>query len=324
MPGSTVLTIGSFDGVHLGHRTLLARARLAAGRGGRVVALVFDPHPLSALRPGSEPARLTTFARRAELLREAGADGVERLEPSPGVLGLTPAEFIDGVVERFRPSAIVEGEDFRFGRGRVGDVRTLGALGEARGFEAIVVGQVEAVLTNRLIVRASSTLARWLLERGRARDAAILLGRAHELTGVVERGDRRGRELGFPTANLRCEEAPPADGVYAALADLPDGRTFPGALSVGVKPTFGDRARTVEAYVIGWSGPGAGEAEYGWPLRLRVIAHLRGQMKFASASSLVEQMERDVERALGALDRAGLLEGAGTIAPPAGARGASA
>ncbi|MEX2218909.1 MAG: riboflavin kinase, partial [Phycisphaerales bacterium] len=296
-----------FDGVHRGHAAIVARARaLARERSARVIALAFDPHPASVLRPGTEPARLTTFAQRERLLKAAGADEVIRLTPEPRLLGMSPEEFVRDVLGPLRPVAVVEGPDFRFGKGRAGDLCTLAALGRAAGFDVHTVEPVEVALSDHTVAPASSTLVRWMLSHGRVTDAARLLGRAYELEGEVVRGDQRGRELGFLTANLRTECMVPADGIYAGMGALPDGRAFPAAISVGTKPTFGEHARAVEAHLIlgpGRGHPGspaplsAGVPGYGWTLRLSFTAWLRDQARFDSAPELVDQIARDCERA---------------------------
>lgn len=275
---------------------MIARARAEAGTAGRVVAMVFHPHPLSALRPEQAPGLLTTFERRAALLRACGADEVVRLDPFDGVLSLSPEAFVDAFVRDYAPAAVVEGPDFRFGAGRAGDVGTLRALGKSRGFETIVVEQVYATLRDQTEAPVSSTLVRWLIEHGRVEDGAIALGRPHAVEGVVVRGDRRGRELSMPTANVRTECLAARDGVYAGFATLPGGARRVCAISVGTKPQFGANARAVEAHVLEWCGPGADEPEYGWPIRVEFVAWLRDQLRFESVDALVRQMRADVER----------------------------
>jgi riboflavin kinase/FMN adenylyltransferase len=303
----TAVTIGNFDGVHLGHAALLARARELATPAGRVIVLSFDPHPASVLRPEAAPTRLTTFERRAALLRDLGADEVRPLAPTRELLGLTPEAFVHRVIEEHAAQVFVEGRDFRFGKGRAGDVRTLARLAQARGATADVVPPVRVALTDQTVCIASSTMLRWLIERGRVRDAASMLGRPPELTGVVGRGDRLGRELGFPTANMTCDTALPADGVYAARGILDDGRVYPVALSVGSRPTFDGLDRRVEAHLLdvhpdgsGWA-PIPGLPEYGWRLRLELIAWVRDQARFPSVDTLREQLLRDCALARAAL-----------------------
>jgi riboflavin kinase/FMN adenylyltransferase len=296
----SVLTIGNFDGVHLGHAALIARARQIAERSrpaARVVAMVFHPHPLTILRPDAAPTTLTTIDHRAELLRAAGADDVVQLHPTPELLNLSPEQFIDAAVREHAPIAIVEGPDFHFGKGRAGDNATLAALGRSRGFETHVVDPVEVPLSDQSLVTISSTLVRWLLSCGRVADAAALLGRPYELRGTVVRGDQRGREIGCPTANLSTPTVLPADAVYAGIATLADHRTLPAAIHVGTRSTFNDTTRTVEAHLLDWRGPLAENApEYGWPLRLSFTHWLRDQARFDSVTALVQQINRDIQR----------------------------
>jgi riboflavin kinase / FMN adenylyltransferase len=302
----SVITIGNFDGVHLGHAALVARARSiaeSAGNGARVVAMAFDPHPLTMLRPEEAPARLTTFEQRAALLGREGADEVVRLEPTGNLLGLDPEEFVQGVVRDLEPVAFVEGMDFRFGRGRAGDVRLLAELGRQLGFVVEAVDPpVEVTLSDHTVVRASSRLTRWLLEHGRVIDAAIVLGRTYEIHGRVVRGEQRGRLIGFPTVNIESACMAPGDGVYGGAATLPDGRRLAAAISVGTKPTFGGTTRAVEAFLLdapteGESGAKriAGTPEYGWPIRLSFEHWIRDQVRFDSVGALLEQMARDCD-----------------------------
>jgi len=325
----TAVTIGNFDGVHLGHVALVQRARELAGPGGRVVVLSFDPHPLAILKPEKAPALLTTFEKRAALLKEAGADEVYRLEPDAQLLGLDATQFMRHVVDSFGPRHIVEGGDFRFGRGRGGDVDALRSIGARLGFDVDVVGEVEAPLADQSLVRASSTRVRWLLERGRVGDAHHLLARPYEVGGTVTPGDRRGRTVGFPTANIEPETMLPADGVYAGLATLPDGRPVPAAINIGTRPTVDGFDRRLEAHLLGlpssWSperGPEQAAAdawmpietfgEYGWRCELSFRAWLRDQVRFASLGALVDQLGRDCARALDFAESDPLLTTAGS------------
>ena len=166
----TVVTIGNFDGVHKGHATLIERAKRIAGPDDRVVALAFDPHPRSVLKPGTEPERLTTFSQRSELLKAEGAHEVRRLEPDRELLSMTPDVFLGYVRDSFEPVALVEGADFHFGRGRSGHVDELRTIGARLGFDVEVVDPVEVALTDDSIVTASSSIARWLIAEGRVRD----------------------------------------------------------------------------------------------------------------------------------------------------------
>ena len=214
---------------------------------------------------------------------------------------------MDRVIAEHGAEVFVEGRDFRFGAGRAGDVRLLSQLAHDRGARAEVVQPVRVALTDQSVCVASSTMVRWLLERGRVRDAALMLGRPPELSGVVGRGDRLGRELGFPTANMACDTALPADGVYAARARLDDARVYPVALSVGSRPTFDGVDRRVEAHLLdvrpdadAWA-PIPGLPEYGWRLRLELVAWLRDQARFPSVETLRDQLLRDCAHARAAL-----------------------
>ena len=304
-PPPCVISVGNFDGVHVGHAALVARAReLAQAHNAPdntpvgVVILAFDPHPRSRLRPEEAPAPLTTFEQRAALLGQVGADAVHRLEPTDELLGLSPQAFVEWVAERFDPCCFVEGPDFHFGKGRAGNIDTLRELGEVRGFGVEIVPALATALVDHTVVTASSSIARWLLGHGRVRDVWNVLGRPHRLEGTVIRGDRRGRGLGFPTANLETPNLLPCDGVYAALAHLPDGARRPAALSVGTKPQFGPHARAAEAFLLDTAAePGKpnlpGLPEYGWTLALDIVGWVRDQMRFDSVERLVEQMGRD-------------------------------
>lgn len=300
----TAITIGNFDGVHIGHTALVRRCRELAGNGGKVVVLAFDPHPMTKLRPQVAPPRLTTFEQRTAWLREAGADEVARLTPDDTLLGKTPGQFVDWLRAQHSPRWIVEGADFHFGKGRAGNVEVLRTLGQKLGFECDVVGAVEVALTDQLMARASSSLVRWLLSHGRVRDAAIVLGRPYELAGTVVQGDRRGRTIGFPTANIATEQLLPADGVYAAEVVLPSGRRTAGAFNVGSRPTFNGTGRRAEVHVLGASGNGNapewapldGLPEYGWPIAVRLIAWIRDDVRFDGVATLVDQIRRDCER----------------------------
>jgi riboflavin kinase / FMN adenylyltransferase len=300
-PQRSVLSIGSFDGVHAAHAALVRRARgVADEAGARVVVLCFDPHPAAFLRPEAVPPRLTTFAQRCELLRADGADEVVKLEPTAELLAKSPDMFIAELAQRYAPVAMVEGPDFHFGHRRAGTIETLRALGAQHGFAVHVQAAMETALSDHTIVRISSTMTRWLLEQGRVRDAAILLGRDYTIEGTVVQGDRRGRQIGFPTANIHTPCLVPADGVYGGAAELADGRRFVAAISIGTKPTFHAAGRALEAYLLN-AAPDAGGCipglpEYGWQIRLTLSHWLRDQAKFGSVLELVEQMNRDCQR----------------------------
>lgn len=289
---TTAVTIGNFDGVHLGHRALIARARSLAPR---VVTLAFDPHPAAVLRPDAAPPRLTTFEQRSAALHAAGADDVVRLAPSAELLRRSPHDFVAQLVQDHAPSFIVEGDDFRFGKGRAGDINSLRTLGQSFNFSVEVVPPVEVALGDHQIARASSSLIRWLLSHGRVADAALVLGRNYQITGTVIRGDQKGRTIHCPTANLKSECMPPADGVYAAWGILADGQRFPTALSIGTRPTFNGLDRRVEAHLLDFN-PSILPSEYGWSLTIELVAWVREQVRYHSIDALCEQIARDCDR----------------------------
>lgn len=307
-PRDCVVTVGNFDGVHRGHQALVHAARaMADARNARVLALAFDPNPQEVLT-GAAPARLTTFDQRRELLLRAGADEVVQLVPTREFLAQSPETFFHSLRSEHGLVGIVEGPDFRFGKGRKGDIPLLRALCADAGAALEVVPPLDAPLTDHLLMPARSSSIRWLLEQGRVSDAACLLGRAYAMPGVVVRGDRRGRTIGFPTINLSSPVVPPADGVYAGWALLPNGRVLAAAISVGSKPTFDGNERAVEAYLFEpgtwlqarpdappWT-PIPGLPEYGWGCTLEFHAFIRDQVRFASLGALLEQLARDCRR----------------------------
>ena len=300
----TAITIGNFDGVHIGHECLVRRCRDEVGPAGRVIAMTFAPHPATLLHPSKVPALLTTFDRRRDLLLAAGANAVVRLEPTRELLALSPTEFIRQVVDSHRPQVIVEGDDFRFGADRAGNMNTLRELSGQFGFKVPDPTAAMVNLSDEWFVKASSTLVRRLLSVGRVHDAALILGRHHRLEGVVRRGDRRGRTVDFPTANLDSETAAPADGVYAGMSILPYGNRLPCMLNIGTRPTVDGSDRRIEVHVI--CAPRDGERirglpEYDWRLTVDVVSWIRDQIKFPSFEHLVAQLHRDRERALQAL-----------------------
>jgi len=291
--GGTVVTIGNFDGVHLGHRRVLARAReIADQRGLPVVAVTFDPHPMAVLRPEHAPTQLTTVERRAELLADAGADHVLALPFDREMAAWTPEEFEQRVlVDAVHAEAVVVGANFRFGNKAAGDVAALKAFGSEHGFTA------EGIPLDGGPMVWSSTYVRTCLAAGDVAGAAEALGHPYAVRGIVVRGDQRGRELGFPTANVPTDglTAAPADGVYAGwLKRLDTGETYPAAISVGTNPTFtGVRERRVESYVLDRSDLKLYEVE----VEVSFVDRLRGMVAFESVEKLVEQMHADVDRA---------------------------
>jgi riboflavin kinase / FMN adenylyltransferase len=284
-----VVTIGNFDGVHLGHAALLAELRRQARtRGAPAVAITFDPHPLQLLRPAQFQPVLTTPTYRAELLLASGADQVLLLQTTPALLNLTAAEFFSLVIgQHLRAQAIVEGPNFGFGRNREGNIDKLAALCGQAAIDLVVVPPV--LLAGKPV---SSSRVRDALLCGDVRQAAILLKRPYRLCGTVGTGQRRGRTIGFPTANLEQPETlVPGDGVYAVRVH--DGhQAWPGAGNIGPNPTFGEQARKVEVHLIGFQGDLLGRI-----LAIDFVERLRDTRKFSGVAELVEQLRVDVEQA---------------------------
>lgn len=297
-----VVIIGNFDGVHGGHRALVERARGRAGTGpdDRVVAVTFDPHPAAVLRPESAPARLTSMPRREELLRAAGADEVVVLHFTPELASRTPEEFARMLREspEIAADAVIVGDNFRFGARAAGDTATLAVLGRDLGFEVEVLPLVSEEIPGDADGAWSSTRIRERIAAGDLVAAGAMLGRPHRLEGIVVRGDQRGRELGYPTANVEVADgaAIPPDGVYAGWLVVA-GEQLPAAVSIGTNPQFAGTERRVEAYAIGRDDLDL----YGAAVGVDLVARLRGQEVFDSVDDLIVQMARDVaaaERAL--------------------------
>jgi len=287
-----VLSIGNFDGIHRGHQQLLAEAHRLREQSGApmVAAATFEPHPLTVLRPEIAPPRLTTLQRKLALLEEARVDALVVLPPSRQVLDLTAEQFWTILRDSVRPSFLIEGSSFNFGKGRGGSIEKLREWSAGTSVQLRVVEPVSVALLDLLVVSVSSSLIRWLLAYGRVRDAAICLGRPYELRGRVVAGAGRGRELGVPTANLECEpQLIPADGVYAGRC-LVGGTSWPAAVSIGTNPTFGENPRTVEAHLIGFTGD-----LYNQSVALELIDWQREQQVFGNIDELKDRIARDID-----------------------------
>jgi riboflavin kinase/FMN adenylyltransferase len=296
-----VLTVGNFDGVHLGHQRILRTARaLAHLSSAKVVAMTFEPHPLAVLRPDQAPARLTPWDEKLRQLEHAGADAVVRLRAVPDILSLSAEDFVRQVlIRQIHPSYIVEGPDFGFGRNRQGNIETLRAMSPKGGFQVRVAEPYRLTLGEREHVIVSSTVIRERLSAGAVEHATTCLGRPYTLIGEVVRGAGEGGKLGFPTINLvvAAGQLIPAEGVYAGVAELaagpgrPDSRvTSLAAISIGHRPTLGGKALVVEAFVLDKAGDW-----YGLAARLDLQRRLRDQQRFDSRQELTEQIARDVE-----------------------------
>lgn len=293
--GRSVVTIGVFDGVHKGHQATIGHAVARARELGiKSVVVTFDPHPAEVVRPGSHPAVLTEPARKAELIEALGVDVLCVVPFTPEFSRLPAEAFVhDILVEHLHAALVVVGANFRFGHRAAGDVALLERLG--RTFGVAVQG---APLVADAGTVFSSTYIRSCVDAGDVTAAAAALGRPHRVEGVVVRGDQRGRELGYPTANLLCHRyaAVPADGVYAARLVRRGAEPLAAAVSIGSNPTFSGRERRVEAYALDFTGD-----LYGERLALDFVTHLREQRTYDSIEPLVAQIAEDVERTRRAL-----------------------
>jgi riboflavin kinase/FMN adenylyltransferase len=295
--GRTVVTIGNFDGVHRGHQHVITHARQTADRldRGRVVAVTFDPHPIAVLRPEHAPPTLSDIDHRVTLLEQAGVDDVLVLPFTREVAAWSPEQFVELVlVDTLHAAAVVVGANFRFGRRAAGDVALLRRLGDEGDFV------VEGIELDGGPQIWSSTYIRTCLAGGDVEGAAEAMGRPVSIRGTVERGDRRGRELGYPTANVPTRSTGmPADGVYAGWLSTPgDGAPMAAAISVGTNPTFaGERDRRVEAYVLDRSDLDLYDRE----VEVVFVRRLRGMLRFDSVEELVSAMRNDVDQAREAL-----------------------
>jgi riboflavin kinase / FMN adenylyltransferase len=298
-PDGTVVTIGAYDGVHLGHRAVIAEVRRRAARRGLATAVVtFDRHPASVVRPESAPRLLTDLDQKLELLAETGVDYCLVITFDEARSREPADEFVREVlVGCLAARVVVVGDDFHFGHRRAGNVEMLRTMGADLGFE---VDGLDLVGSDGRPAadadRVSSTRIRHALAEGELAVANELLGRPHEVRGVVARGDKRGRELGFPTANVSVpgDILLPADGIYAGWFERADGSVHPTAISLGRRPTFYAEAHAslLEAHLLDFDG-----GLYDEHVKVRFVAWLRGEAKFDSVDELVAQIERDCDEA---------------------------
>ncbi len=280
------VSIGNFDGVHRGHVRIVERLLAMARRvGGPAVVFTFDPHPARLLHPEAAPARICGTRRKAELLGELGVDAVWAYPTDRALLNLDAREFFEQIVcRKLRANAIVEGPNFFFGRGRCGTIEVLGRYCNEFDLRLEVVDPIRSAAAT-----VSSSRIRAAIDAGDLDEARRLLGRPYRIGGSVIAGEHRGTALGYPTANIDgIDTLVPGDGIYAGVARV-DGAAWPAAVSVGPNPTFGQNARKIEAYLIGYQG-----ALYDHQIDLDFLARLREIRKFDSAEALVSQMDRDV------------------------------
>lgn len=285
--------IGNFDGVHLGHRAVIDLARAEGARLGCPLGVVtFEPHPRRFFAPDAPPFRLMNAEARAHRLEKLGVDLLYELNFNAALSSLTAEEFARNVLcDGLGLRHVVVGADFRFGKGRSGDVALLRDLGAACGF-----GVTEAALISDATGQVSSTSIRNALSEGRPADAARMLGHWHRIDGPVIRGDQRGRELGYPTTNIAIDELhPPRFGVYAVLVDVltgPYAGSYQGAASIGVRPMFGENKPNLEVFLFDFSGD-----LYGEELSVALVAFQRPELKFDDLDALVAQMDADCAEA---------------------------
>jgi riboflavin kinase/FMN adenylyltransferase len=304
-----VLTIGNFDGVHVGHQEILRTARRIAGdRGVEMVVMTFEPHPVAILHPEEAPGVLTPLPLKLHLLQEYADNCIIVLEDNRDLLRLSPAQFVEEfLMAAIRPAVIVEGEDFHFGAGRAGDVLILARFGREKGFEVVVVPPRQIELATGQVLRVSSTIIRYMIEGGHVADAARALSRPYRLLGPIVSGWGRGRKLGFPTLNMsKPDQILPAEGVYAGLVEtaptleelLRKQEHIPAVFSLGQARTFGDQhPLLIEAHLlIGHVGELTGQ----W-MAMDFVQHLRSQHKFNTPEELVVQIAKDCDAARQAL-----------------------
>jgi len=284
-----VVALGNFDGVHLGHRAILKtaidRARAASGT---AFALTFDPMPAKVLAPARAPQLILAPEDKLELLRDSGIDGVIMLAFTVALSRLAPADFVrEYLLGKIGAREVVVGHSVSFGHARAGNAGVMTELGRRMGFATVVVGPVTAA-----DAVVSSTRVRELIAAGEMRRVAELLGRVHFLSGTVVHGRERGRTIGFPTANLEsATECLPPDGVYATRVVLPEG-AFASITNIGMRPTFAEPARTIEAHIFNF-----GRDIYGAKIRLEIVERIRGERKFESGEALAAQIAEDLKRA---------------------------
>jgi riboflavin kinase / FMN adenylyltransferase len=305
----SVLTIGNFDGVHVGHREILLKARsLAQDHDAEMVVMTFEPHPVAVLHPEKAPGVLTPLSLKLHLLRDYADDCIIVLQDNQELLSLAPEDFVDKfLMASIAPRVIVEGDDFHFGARRAGDVETLRAFGAHKGFAMEVVPPKQIELSTGQMLRVSSTVVRYMLESGHVADAATALSRPYRLMGPIVSGWGRGRKLGFPTLNMgKPHQIIPAEGVYVGMVELAESQEallrkterLPAVFSIGEARTFGDQyPLLIEAHLLDRTVP---DMTGHW-MAMDFIRHLRHQHKFGSSDVLVKQIEKDCQQARGVL-----------------------
>ena len=301
----SVLTIGNFDGVHIGHQEILSAARqTAAERQTKLVVMTFEPHPLSVLHPQQKLELLTSLALKKYLIAQAGADHLLLVKSTTELLNLSPDEFVERFISKgIRPSIVVEGGSFNFGSGRRGKAQTLQKIGQEKGFLVSVIEPKETKLSTGQTVKVSSTVIRNMLKKGDVADAALALSRPYRLIGQIIPGRGKGKQLGFPTANMGpTDQLVPTEGVYAGFAQIgdseqdlcPETEKRPAALSIGTAQTLGtDYPRLIEAHIL-TGDVGDLHDKY---LTMDFIQRIRSQQKFDTEKQLSAQIAKDCKMA---------------------------
>ena len=305
LAAGAVLTIGNFDGVHLGHQEILTAAKqTAVQRKSKLIVMTFEPHPLTILHPRKKTGILTPLALKKCLLAEFGVDCLFVLKSTLELLSLSPADFVEQfVVKNIQPDVVVEGESFNFGSGRTGSIHTLKKLGAEKSFEVSVIKAKEVKLSTGQAVEISSTIIRNMLGGGRVADAAVVLGRPYRLIGGVVPGHGKGKQLGFPTLNLeKPQQLIPAEGVYAGTVEIGNSEEevctakekVPAAFSIGRAETFGsDSPLAIEAHLLIDNT----EQFIGRWMAMDFIELIRSQQKFETEKELSDQIAKDCKKA---------------------------
>lgn len=308
-----VLTIGNFDGVHIGHQEILSAAKQTAeDRRTQLLVMTFEPHPLVVLHPHQKPGILTSLELKKHLLSEARADCLLIIKSTPELLSLSPDEFVEQFITKgTQPSVVVEGESFNFGSGRGGNIQTLQKIGTGKGFLVSIIDPKEVQLSTGQMAKASSTVIRNMLKSGDVAEAAVALSRPYRLIGQIIPGRGKGKQLGFPTANMGSpEQLVPADGVYAGFVKIRGSEqdvcastaTVPAALSIGRAQTLGtDYPRLIEAHIL----TGRVCDLHGKWLAMDFIQRIRSQQKFDTEKDLAAQIANDCEEVKKILARQG-------------------
>ncbi len=306
-----VLTIGNFDGVHIGHQQILNTARqTATQKNVELVAMTFEPHPVAILHPEKAPGMLTPLELKIHLLEKLNIDCLIVLKNTTELLNLSSDDFVERfLVKNIQPGVVVEGENFNFGVGRAGNIQTLQKLGAEKGFEVTVVEAKGIELSTGQTVRASSTIIRYMLESGHITDANSVLARSYRLIGKIIPGRGRGKQLGYPTLNMqKPNQVIPAEGVYAGFVQLEedfknacqDSDNIPAVFSIGQAKTFGDEhPLLIEAHIL---KENFSDSTAGW-MAMDFARHIRSQHKFKTADELAKQIAKDCKKAKQILSR---------------------